>query len=170
MMKYILSIFAIFIISCGYKPVSKITHDSFGSSIFIKVKISLNDPVNTVSLQDEIKQVFARRLNKTLTTEKLAQTKLYVKIQNLNFKPIVYDGLGYVIFYEAKVSLNFKKINHDLSIDEEITSGTYQFAIEPNSVISYQKRYFAIKNAASNAFEEYISKTSIKEIMKKKTK
>ncbi|EAH9856729.1 hypothetical protein LO083_001718, partial [Campylobacter jejuni] len=73
-----------------------------------------------------------------------------------------YDKNGYVISYKAKLNLDFNVVFKDGSSQAFSTSGSYNFEISPNSIISDSARYEAIRAASSEAFDEFISVIAIK--------
>ncbi|EPP4233455.1 LPS assembly lipoprotein LptE, partial [Campylobacter coli] len=67
-----------------------------------------------------------------------------------------------VVSYKAKLNLEFKVVFKDGSVEHFNTSGSYNFDISPNSIISDTARYEAIRSASSEAFDEFISVIAIK--------
>ena len=83
-------------------------------------------------------------------------------ISSISFSPTVYDKYGYVIAYKATVNLLTKYEGVDKKPEQFTTSGEYDFSIAANSVISDTSRYEAIKYAASDALDEFVSRIAIK--------
>lgn len=151
------------IIGCGYRPSSYYTKKILGDKIYVEVHIDVRDPENSVLIKDAINEAVVSKLNSKIVDRKdLANTLLYVKFKSKSFTPIAYNKDGYVVSYKAKVLLNIKYIDKMGKRDTLDVSGTYDFPIKANSVISDNKRFEAIKFASYKAISEFISKISLK--------
>lgn len=142
-------------LGCGYKPVSKVTQEVLGEKVFANVKISINDPKNTVILQDAINSALASHFGRTLVPRHLADTVLNLKIKSINFTPIVYDKNGYAISYQTKIVLLIDTKTKGRDKITYVAEGEYDFFTEANSIISDSKRFEAIKQSSINALEGY---------------
>ncbi|EAJ6150187.1 MULTISPECIES: LPS assembly lipoprotein LptE [Campylobacter] len=162
MKKYLVLFFAFFIISCGYIPSSQMASRVLGENVFLKINISKQDPENSVYITDILREAMLNKLGRKITDEYNADSSIVVTMKRLEFLPMVYDQNGYVINYKAELYLEF--ILRYKSGKEEIvnTKGSYNFDINPNSIISDQARFEAIKNASSEAFDEFISIIAIR--------
>lgn len=162
-MKKILSCaFVFFFLACGYVPTSQIAKTVFEDKIYIHVKINEQDPRNSVFIIDTLRELVINKLGKTPVSLEEADDIINVEVNNLSFRPIVYDENGYVISYQAKLLLSFSIEYKDGSKELFTTSGSYDFAISPNSVISDTARLEAIRFASNEAFDEFISYIAIK--------
>ena len=74
----------------------------------------------------------------------------------------MYDTYGYVIAYKTTVVLAMQYENADKKIEKLTATGEYDFSIEANSVISDTNRFEAIRYAANDALDEFVSKIAIK--------
>ncbi|MCW1359749.1 LPS assembly lipoprotein LptE [Campylobacter sp. US33a] len=162
MRKIILSIWVLFFGACGYMPTSKIVGNIFGERIYVNVEISQQDPRNSVFIIDSIREIVLNKFNKKIVSKNEADTIINVRTNSLVFIPLIYDENGYVVNYKAKLILEFEIIYQDGTKDFVQTSGSYDFAILPNSIISDTARFEAIKNASSEAFDEFVSIMAIK--------
>lgn len=164
MYKLFVFVVSIFLIGCGYKPVSYFSHEVLGDRIYAQVDISRSDPKNSVVIKDAINEAIITRFGAKLSTQNAADTKMYISLSSVSFSPILYDTNGYVISYKAKVTLKIEYID---KLEEKgliTTQGEYDFPIEANSVISDTKRFEAIRYASLDAINEFVSKVSIKGI------
>ncbi|AQW86848.1 putative lipooligosaccharide transport system, OM component (LptE family) [Campylobacter pinnipediorum subsp. caledonicus] len=170
-MKYFATIFiTIFLVGCGYQPISKISHNLVGDRVFIDVIIDKNEPKNSVFIKDAVREGIASRLNKNLSSKNSANTFINVKTKSLSYQPTVYDEYGYITSYKATLVLIFETKFKDDSVSEIQTSGEYDFNIAKrikniryaDSIISERERYQAIKEASKEAFDEYVSKLALK--------
>jgi len=155
-------VLSVFLVSCGYKPTNIYTKEVLGDRIFVDVSISKVDPQNSVLIKDAINQAVITKFRSKLTSYKNSTAKLYISFGSVSFKPIQYDKNGYVIAYKTIVNLKTKYIDRENKIRVVNSSGDYDFSIEPNSIISDNKRFEAIKFASLKAIDELISKISIR--------
>jgi len=154
----------LFVISgCGYKPTSYYAKQALGTKMYAEVTISRQDPRNSVIIQDALNEAIVSRFSAKLVSKEEADTVLKVKINAISFSPTIYDLYGYIIAYKATVVLAFEyedKLNG--KVQKINTSGEYDFTIDTNSVISDSNRFEAIKSAANDALDEFVSKVAIK--------
>ncbi|WP_169784031.1 LPS assembly lipoprotein LptE [Campylobacter curvus] len=170
-MRYILGIFiALLIAGCGYKPVSKITQDIIGESVYVDVIISKTEPKNSVWIKDAVKEGMVARLNRALSDDKNADTSIIVSIKSINYEATVYNKNGYITSYKISLNLNYKTKFKDGRVVDIPASGEYDFSVSPtqkstryaDSVISDTDKYEAIKEASKEAFDEYIANLAVK--------
>ncbi|MBE3606291.1 penicillin-binding protein [Campylobacter sp. RM13119] len=170
-MKFFISVFmALMLAGCGYKPVSKITKEMTGESVYVDVIISKTEPKNSVWVKDAVKDGVVSRLNKTLSDDQNADMSIIISVGSLSYQAAVYDQYGYITSYRAILNLNFKTRLKDGSVVNITTSGEHDFSIArrlqntryADSVISDTERYEAIKEASKDAFDEYIANLALK--------
>lgn len=153
---------AVFISGCGYKPSSYYAKQALGSKLYADVTISRQDPRNSVLIKDAINEAIVGRFGGKLVAKEQADTILHVKTQSIAFSPTVYDTYGYVIAYKAIVVLAMEYENVNKKVEKLTATGEYDFSIEANSIISDTNRFEAIRYAASDALDEFVSKIAIK--------
>ena len=108
-MRKILTVFClIFLIGCGYKPISKIAKETIEGSVFVDVTMSKTDPQNTVAIKDAIRQGIVQRLGMSLADRSSAQSHIVAAIKSLSFTELSYDQYGYISSYRANLVVNFK--------------------------------------------------------------
>ena len=158
---------AFVLIGCGYKPTSYYAKSALGTRIYADVIISRQDPQNSVLIKDSINEAIVSRFGSRLVSKEEADVILKVKLTSVAFSPVVYDKYGYVIAYKTIVALEITSTKQG---QNEVfqTSGEYDFSIEFNSVISDSKRFEAIRNAADDALDEFVSKVSIQGLYREK--
>jgi len=162
-MKKILVFFALlFFVACGYAPTSKIANNIFDEKVYVNVELSMQDPKNSIFVADTLKEMVISKLGRKLALKHEADDIINVRMNNLEFIPLAYDKNGYVISYKARLNLDFNVVFKDGSSQVFSTSGSYNFEISPNSIISDSARYDAIRAASSEAFDEFISVIAIK--------
>ena len=162
MKKIVVCFFTLFFISCGYVPTSKIAESIFDDKVYVNVEINKQDPKNSIYISDALREIVISKLGRKLALKHEADNIINVKMRNLEFIPLIYDKNGYVISYKAKLNLDFNVVFKNKQERNVTTSGSYDFDISPNSIISDDARYQAIKHASSEAFDEFISLVAIK--------
>ena len=170
-MRKILTVFClIFLIGCGYKPISKIAKETIEGSVFVDVTMSKTDPQNTVAIKDAIRQGIVQRLGMSLTDRSSAQSHIVAAIKSLSFTELSYDQYGYISSYRANLVVNFKTKLKNGEIFSKDCVGDYDFRVsrlvknsyDTSSIISDKDRYDAIENASAQAFDEFVSALAIK--------
>ena len=154
-------VFVLFIAlgGCGYKPSAKYARAVLGNKISTSVVISAQDPENTVLIKDAVDLAIVEVFHASLTPRKFAQTHLNLILFEPKYTPLQYNTNGYIISYRATIRL--KIIRESKSIKKEyITFGTYDFAVEPNAVLTDQERFNAIKYSAVKAITSFVAKVS----------
>ncbi|EKT0453797.1 hypothetical protein QDH62_000369 [Campylobacter jejuni] len=162
MKKILIFCIGLFLGACGYVPTSKIANNIFDEKVYVNVELSQQDPKNSIYVADTLKEMVISKLGRKLALKHEADDVINVKMNNLEFIPLAYDKNGYVISYKAKLNLDFNVVFKDGSSQAFSTSGSYNFEISPNSIISDSSRYEAIRAASSEAFDEFISVIAIK--------
>ena len=170
-MRKILTVFClIFLIGCGYKPISKIAKETIEGSVFVDVTMSKTDPQNTVAIKDAIRQGIVQRLGMSLADRSSAQSHIVAAIKSLSFTELSYDQYGYITSYKIVLNLSYKTKFKDGKIVETTASGEHDFSVArrskstryADSIISDTDKFEAIKEASKEAFDEYIANLAIK--------
>ncbi|TKX33094.1 LPS assembly lipoprotein LptE [Campylobacter aviculae] len=162
MKKVFISFIVLFFSACGYVPTSKIADNIFDEKVYVNVELNLQDPRNSIFVADTLKEIIISKLGRKLALKHEADDTINVRMSSLDFIPLVYDKNGYVVSYKAKLNLEFYVVFKDGSSERFNTSGSYNFDISPNSIISDSARYDAIRAASNEAFDEFISVIAIK--------
>ena len=152
-------IIALVLSGCGYKPSSKYAKEVLGNTISTSVKISAEDPENSVVAKDAVDGAVIQVFQAKLVGKNVAQTHLEISLSEPLYSPIQYDNNGYVIGYRASVTMSILRESKD--IKKMYTSvGTYDFAVLPNAVLSDQERFDAIKFSSIKAIASFIAQVS----------
>jgi hypothetical protein len=155
-LRYFVLIFFLIFGGCGYKSAKSYSQNVIKKRVYTQIELYLRDPQNLVLIKDAVNQAVVERFGSSLTSKEEADTFIKVRVKKITFTPLEYDRYGYVIYYRTNVFLEFmvdgKKI---------VTSGFYDFPIEPNSVITDSLRYIAIKEGAKKAIDRFIAQVSI---------
>lgn len=154
------------ITACGYKTSSHYAKEQLKGKVFVNLLIDLQDPRNTVLIKDELSEILVHRLDSKLVYERsLADTVLDLKLKSVSMEELQYDDQGYNKLYKAVVKIYVKYKNKEKT-ESFFVSGDYDFSIDDETTITDTKRYNAIKNAASEALEEVISRLAINSFKK----
>jgi hypothetical protein len=159
MKQIFLTLLIFFFIGCGYKPASLYTKEFFSEPIYTEVEISLAEPENSVYIKDAVNEAVVVRFKGQVTKDSNANSKLFVTIEDIDFRAIEYDKDGYITRYSIKVVLDM-----DYRASKKFkfkTDGFYEFKVEPASIVTDIKRYEAIKEASSRAIDMFITKILI---------
>lgn len=152
--------------ACGYKPSSKYSRAVVGEKISTSVVISAQDPENTVIIKDAVDSAIVEVFRASLTSRNYSDTHLSLSISPPTYTPVQYDTNGYVISYRATIRLSIVRDTHGLK-KKYSTSGTYDFAIDANAVITDQERFDAIKGSSAKAISAFVAKVSAEGTRKK---
>lgn len=145
--------------SCGYKPSAKFARGVVGEKISTSVHMSLVDPENTVIIKDALDLAIIEVFHASLVSKKESKTHLNIRLSNPSYAPIQYDSDGFIVSYRTTIRLLIKRTtgNQEKSY---AAIGTYDFSVTPNSIISDQQRFDAIKFSAIKAIRSFLSQIS----------
>jgi len=130
-----------------------------GEKISTNIRISAQDPENTVIIKDAVDEAIIEVFHASLRSRDESDTHLEISISNPLYTPIVYDNDGFIVGY--KMSLNLNILRHHSGVTKSYSlNGTYDFAVSPNAVITDQERFEAIKYSAAKAIRSFVAKVS----------
>jgi outer membrane lipopolysaccharide assembly protein LptE/RlpB len=158
-LKVVLLVLVLFLSACGYKPSAKYARNVLGEKVSTSVVISAADPENSVLVKDAVDVAVVDTFHASLVDRAHSQTHLEIRVSNPRYSPIQYDANGFVIAYRMKISLNVKAYKNGEEKKYK-TSGFYDFAVEPNAIVTDQQRFEAIRYAAQKALSALIAKIS----------
>lgn len=144
---------------CGYTPSSKFARNVVGQKVSTQVIISSTDPQNTVLIKDAVDSAIIKSFQSSLTDQADADTHLVISLQGVGYSPIQYDNNGYVIGYRMTTSLGITMTSNGITKSYSV-SGTYDFSIEANAIISDQTRFEAIKYSAAKAISSFVAQVA----------
>ena len=145
--------------ACGYKASAKYAREVVGEKISTSIYISQKDPENSVLVKDSIDKAIIQIFHSSLVDKRYADTHLSFSVGNPTYTPVEYNASGYVVSYRATINLQIIRETDDVRKSYS-TSGTYNFAVVPNSVLSDQQRFNAIKFSAMKAISAFVAKVS----------
>jgi len=147
---------------CGYKPSTTYAKQELYGKVFVKLFVDLKDPRNAVLVKDALTQVLLQKLGtKLVHDEALADTVMEVKIGSVKMQELQYDRQGYNKVYRALVDVNIDYTKTDGIRKAVKLEGEHNFSIDDGTTISDTKRFEAIKSAADDALDEFLSKIAV---------
>ena len=151
----VLSLFS----ACGYKPSAQYSREVVGERISTSVTISAQDPENTVIIKDAVDSAIVEVFHASLTSRSHSDTHLSLSISPPSYTPIQYNNDGYVIAYRTTIRLSIMRETSGVK-KRYSTTGTYDFSVVPNAVITDQERFDAIRNSSAKAISAFVAKVS----------
>ncbi len=160
-MRYLAPLFIVLILSgCGYIPSAKYARGVLGEKVYVTVDVLSAEPENSVIIKDALNQALISRFRVSLTDGKSAVTRLDISISSLSFAAIEYDENGYIIAQRANINLSIKRTRNSVSKQYTVT-GSYDYDVDPNGVVSDTVRFQAIKSASLRALEALVTKLAV---------
>ena len=145
---------------CGYKPSAYYAKNVLGEKVYVEVVVSASDPENAVIVKDALLQALISRFRVKLKRQSKSDTQMRVKMGALSFTPIEFDESGYVVAQRCVASLSVKRTYKKVSKNYGV-SGSYDFAIEPNGVVSETQRFNAIRFASLKAIDALVTQLAV---------
>lgn len=156
MRRFWLLLALLMIAGCGYKPSSHHARALLGTRISTEVRISLQDPQNSVLIKDAINKAVITRFRASLAPRAEAQSHLVISIKELKFSPLQYNQNGYIVAYRTMIVLDIERVSGE-ERERYRASSVYDFTIEPNAIISDQARFEAIRQSAQKALDLFVA-------------
>lgn len=159
-MKLLLLFFlTLYLSGCGYKPSAKYARAVTGEKISTSVIISETDPENSVLIKDAVDRAIVTVFHASLVDKKYADTSLVFSMDAPTYTPLQYNQDGFIIAYRATIRLHITRKTKDLQ-KSYITTGSYDFSVVPNAVLSDQERFDAIKHSSVKAITSFVARVS----------
>jgi len=140
---------------CGYRPSAKYARNILGEKVSTNVKISSADPANSVLIKDAVDVALIDVFHASLVSRSQSKTHLDISLSNPHYSPIQYDENGFIVAYRMGIKLTIKAYK-DGSSKNYKASGFYDFAVEPNAIVTNQQRFNAIRYATQKALSSHL--------------
>lgn len=161
-MRYIFLLITLFLVGCGYKPMSHHVRENLGNSVFIEVKIDTRDPQNSVILKDEMSKMIFEKFHLDIADKNEADNIIEAEIKDITFSSLAENTSGFATFYRCEVVVEFKYSTKDNQKTRIFTKrGGYNLSLGDSSIITDSIRMEAINKAALKALEGFISQVGI---------
>ena len=154
--------------ACGYKPSSHYTKNIVGEKVYTEVEVSLSDPENAVLVKDALNRALYTRLKSKATRKRDADSSIYVAYDNIRFVPLQYNKNGFVVYYQAYITLGFTFVKGEKKEKRQIV-GRFEFPIRPSAIISNDLRLKAIEQGSIKALDQFIAYLSAKGLFWERT-
>jgi hypothetical protein len=148
----------IFFIGCGYKPSGIYQDRIIGDRVKTIVHIDPSSPREDIFFKDALNDSVYTILDKRLCFDSNCDTKLEIVSNSSHLTPIDYDENGFPIAYRADVLLRVKVVDKHKKVRFYSSSGSYDFRVTDDSVITDEAKLNAIKEASVNALRELFAK------------
>jgi len=155
---------AVLLTACGYKPSAHNTTPVLGEKVYTEIEVSLSDPENAVLTKDALNRALHTRLKRIVTQKEKADSMIRVVYDTIRFVPLQYNRQGYVVHYQAHITLGFTFTKGEKSEKRQMI-GRYEFPIRPSAIISNDLRLKAIEKGSIKALDQFISYISAKGLM-----
>ena len=162
---FTLTVAILLLTACGYKPSSQHAQQIIGEKVYTEVEVSLSDPENAVLVKDALTRALYTRLKGKSARKKDADSRIYVAYKDIRFIPLQYNHDGFVVHYQAHITLDFRFVKGEKEEHREI-AGRYEFPIRPSAIISNDLRFKAIEQGSIKALDQFIAYLSAKGLLK----
>lgn len=146
-------------VSCGYKPSSKYAREILGNKISTSIIISQTDPENSVIVKDAVDKAIIEIFHASLVEKRYSSTHLSISMSTPSYAPLQYNNDGFIISYRATITLMISRESKNLKKNYR-SVGTYDFSVVPNSVLTDQERFNAIKFSTFKAISAFVAQVS----------
>lgn len=161
-MKYALTSFYIItvllIVACGYRPMAYYANKELGNSVFVELKVNLENPEDSIVIKDIVNEAITSRFHSLIASKQNADTILEVSVIGIKDSIIATDTKGFATFYRVfvDISYSFKKLDKSISY----TNNEYYdyAAVTQNPIATYSNRSNAIQEAAKQSIDKFVSK------------
>jgi hypothetical protein len=166
------SLLAFTLAACGYKPTTHYVKKELGynAKYYVNMHIAVNNAKNSVIIKDAINEaIISRFAGKLVSNSNEADTIMNVSLSGVSTSAIQYDTdvnsdtYGYANLYRTSVSISVSYTNKSSNGSFSV-SDSYEFAVDGSAIVSETKKFQAIKNAASKAFDKVISNIAVRSI------
>lgn len=156
---YILSIFynGIFYFGCGYKPMSYFANKALGDKVYVKLKINLENPEESVRIKDMINEAISSRFHSRVVNQNEADSILEVDVVSIKDAIIATNAQGFATFYRVYVQVTYSFTHNNRTFNFS-NPGYYDYAASiTNPITTYNNRSNAIIEAAKQGLDRFIS-------------
>lgn len=158
-MKYWILSVLILLGGCGYQSANHYAKKVVGESVSTEVVVLMEDPQNTVIIKDAVDTAVITKFRSSLVSKNASKTHLKIAVESVSFTPLRYDTNGYIITYRTTVVMKTDRKTGEKSTVYR-TQGLYDFAIEPNAIITDQARFEAIRQGAQKGIDSFIAQVA----------
>ena len=144
------------LIGCGYKPSTQYQNKIVGNNVKVEVDISAENPREGVFLKDAVRDAVFSVFHKNLCFSD-CDTTLIINSASNSLSAIDFDKNGYPIIYRSTVNLKVTLIDKNSKTRTYSVSGSYDFNVAAQGIVTDQMKLEAYKRAAINALNKLIA-------------
>ena len=152
-LKFGLLFFILFFNSCGYKATTSYTTPFLGDVIYTEVEIDVANPIDSVFLKDALNEAVISVFNAKIGDKENFKSSFKLKVKSVSISTIDYDKNGYPILYRSKASIKAEIVDIEGVYKTYSASGSYDFSIDRNAVLSDDIKHNAIKESFVKALQ-----------------
>ncbi len=160
--------------SCGYKPTSYYAKTEISGKVYVKLNIDISNAINSVMVKDAVNEMVVNQFGASLTNNKeIADTIVNVSLGSVSFTTLQSDSQGYAKLYRTsvKVSLSYLNKREDDNKTKSISvSGSYDYSVDSDSIITDAKKQESVKIAAQKALSDIFSNIAVQSFKKREKK
>jgi len=157
------SLIILLLTGCGYKPSSQYIKNIFADTVYVEVTVDAIEPENAPFVKDEMNRLVYTRFKGRVTSEKEAESKIYINYNGTQYIPLAYED-GFVTRYRANVRVNFTMHTKEGIISKRIVSRV-ESDIQASSLASSALRTEAIRVGLAKALDEFTAYVSVKGLL-----
>lgn len=150
-------------VSCAYKPSSYYAKKEMEGNVFVKLKVGLEDPKNSVLIKDAVNKILIQKLDSKMVNDpNNADVMMNLAINTVRITTLQYDKTGYNKLYKATVVIKVDYFRKDNEIKKSFTvEGEHDFSVDDGRKITEEKRFDAITYASNKAVDEILSRIAV---------
>ncbi|NKQ40755.1 MAG: hypothetical protein HF962_04210 [Sulfurovum sp.] len=162
-----ITISALLLSACGYKPVSHYTSAMVVEPLYLVVKLSSKEPDTGLFLKDELRKAIAHRLGIRTSKDEEAPSRLIVLYNNISYTALGYDTDGYVERYRVNMTTEFRfKSEKEEFVKKIITS--HEADVTQSALESSRAKQEAIKESTKKAVDIFVAFMAAKAVKNEK--
>ncbi len=147
----------VYIVSCGYMPMSYYANKALGDKVYVQLQINLENTEESVRIKDAVNEAIISRFHSRVSNKDEADSILKVNIQNIQDSVIGTNAQGFATFYRVYVYIIFE-FEYKGKRFSFSNPGYYDYAASLNNPITtYNNRSNAIIEAARQNLDKFIS-------------
>jgi len=161
----LLTLIALLLTSCGYKPASHVIKNMFADTVYVEVVVDRAEPENAPFVKDEMNRLVYTRFKGRVVPKAQAENKIRISYAGSTFTPLAYED-GYVTRYRANIRVKFDMLTRQGHITKSINA-VHESDIQASSLRSSTLRTEAIRKGLEKALDEFLAYVSARSVKSK---
>jgi hypothetical protein len=134
-------------------PTSVYTTPILGNRIYTEVEIDIKNPTDSIFLKDALNEAVIAVFNAKIADSNNYDSKIKLKVKHIGLSAVDYDKNGYPILYRVTASITAYISDMHNNFYSYNASGSYDFSIDADAVLSNDIKHNAIKEAFLKALQ-----------------